>query len=155
MKILSLDLATKTGWAYHDDEGEWFAGLMDFKNQRHEGGGMRYLKFKRWLSHFVDTYAPEAVVYEEVRRHMSTDAAHVHGGLLATLQSLCEARGIPYTGIPVGTIKKRATGKGNAGKQAMVDTARAHWPTLSIVDDNVADALWIGVCGVEMLGVGA
>ena len=41
--------------------------------------------------------------------------------------------------MPVGTIKKHATGKGNASKDEMVASARArgHAPT----DDNEADAL--------------
>ena len=42
-------------------------------------------------------------------------------------------------GVPVGTIKKHATGKGNAGKSEMIVAAkvRGHNP----VDDNEADAL--------------
>ena len=41
--------------------------------------------------------------------------------------------------MPVGTIKKHATGKGNAGKGDVIAsvTARGHAP----VDDNEADAL--------------
>jgi len=41
--------------------------------------------------------------------------------------------------VPVGTIKKHATGKGNAGKEDVIAsvTARGHAP----VDDNEADAL--------------
>jgi crossover junction endodeoxyribonuclease RuvC len=65
---------------------------------------------------------PEAAA--DGRRHMSTDAAHVHGGLLAVMQAECEARQLPYAGIPVGTIKKAATGKGNAGKGEMVPIYR-------------------------------
>ncbi len=45
----------------------------------------------------------------------------------------------PAGRVPVGTIKKHATGKGNASKQEMVACARArgHQPA----DDNEADAL--------------
>lgn len=47
-------------------------------------------------------------------------------------------RGVPE-GIPVGTIKKHATGKGNASKDEMIEAmkARGHSPA----DDNEADAL--------------
>lgn len=46
-----------------------------------------------------------------------------------------------YQGVPVATIKKHATGKGNAGKEEMIAAAKArgHQPT----DDNEADALAI------------
>ena len=45
---------------------------------------------------------------EEVRRHAGTDAAHVYGGLMATLTAWAELRGVPYEGVPVGTIKRFA-----------------------------------------------
>jgi hypothetical protein len=41
--------------------------------------------------------------------------------------------------VPVGTIKKHATGKGNAGKDAVIAAVRA-W-SFDPVDDNEADAL--------------
>ena len=36
-----------------------------------------------------------------------------------------ERSGGRYQGVPVGTIKRHATGKGNAAKQAMITAARA------------------------------
>jgi hypothetical protein len=50
---------------------------------------------------------------------------------------------IQYQGVPVGTVKKHATGKGNSNKDAMVEAARSKWPDIDIKDDNQADALWI------------
>ncbi len=142
-KILALDLATQTGWAC-EGSGVITSGTVGFKGRdRYEGGGMRYLRFRKWLREMIELGKPELVVYEEVRRHMSTDAAHVHGGLLAVMQAELEAKEIPYTGIPVGTVKKVATGKGNASKDEMIAAAKAKWPRENIVDDNQADALWI------------
>lgn len=48
---------------------------------------------------------------------------------------------IPYQGVPVGTIKRHVTGKGNADKQAVIAAikARGYAP----VDDNEADAIAI------------
>jgi Holliday junction resolvasome RuvABC endonuclease subunit len=79
-----------------------------------------------------------------VRAHAGVDAAHAYGGALATVSSWCEERGIPYEGIPVATIKKHATGKGNAKKDAMMAAASSRWPSVTLEDDNHADALWIG-----------
>ena len=82
-----------------------------------------------------------AIHFEEVRRHVGTDAAHVYGGLLATLTAWAELRGIAYQGVPVGTIKRHATGKGNANKEAMMAAARARG--FSPADDNEANAIAI------------
>lgn len=142
MRILALDLATKTGWAFCDGTN-LTSGVENFKGGRYEGGGMRFLRFSQWLASTVQLTGPEVVVYEEIRRHMGADAAHIYGGLLSQLTAYCEQHGIPYKGIPVGTIKKTATGKGNAPKDAMVAAAGKAWPDQQIQDDNQADALWI------------
>ncbi|MDD9929155.1 MAG: hypothetical protein OXR03_25290, partial [Rhodospirillaceae bacterium] len=91
-----------------------------------------------------------AIWFEEGRRHVGTDAAHGFGGLMASLTSWAEIRGIPYQGVPVGTIKKHATGKGNAPKQAMIDAARARG--FSPADDNEADAIAILFWALETKG---
>lgn len=134
MIVLAVDLGTQTGWATQSASGS-----HSFKPGRYEGGGMRYLRFSRWLTELHDLAPFDAVYFEEVRRHNSTDAAHVYGGLMATLTSWCETREIPYEGVPVGTIKKHVTGKGNASKDAVIEAIRAagHAPT----DENEADAL--------------
>lgn len=137
--ILAIDLGTTTGWATLCD-GTITSGSQSFKPQRFEGGGMRFLKFKRWLA---DTKACtdgiDAVYFEEVRRHAGVDAAHAYGGFLAHLTAWCEHHQIPYQGVPVGTIKKHATGKGNAGKLLMFAAAKVRG--YDPIDDNEADAL--------------
>ena len=138
--LLALDLGTTTGWAMLTPGARVVSGTMSFKPGRFEGGGMRYLRFRRWLTELkATTEGIEAVYFEEVRRHAGVDAAHAYGGLLATLTAWCEHHGIPHSGVPVGTIKKHATGKGNASKNEMVAAVRAlgHAPA----DDNEADAL--------------
>ena len=138
--ILALDLGTTTGWALRGSDGAITSGSVGFRPQRFEGGGMRFLRFKRWLAELKDmTGGIHALYFEEVRRHISTDAAHAYGGFLATLTAWCEHHQIPYQGVPVGTIKKHATGKGNASKDDVLSAMRAigHAPA----DDNEADAL--------------
>lgn len=138
--ILALDLGTTTGWALRSSDGAITSGSAGFRPQRFEGGGMRFLRFKRWLAELKDmTGGIHALYFEEVRRHVSTDAAHAYGGFLATLTAWCEHHQIPYQGVPVGTIKKHATGKGNASKDDVLSAMRAlgHAPA----DDNEADAL--------------
>lgn len=138
--ILALDLGTTTGWALRQLDGTISSGTVAFKPQRFEGGGMRFLRFKRWLNELRQTAGDiQSVVLEEVRSHAGVDAAHAYGGFLGHLTAWCEQHHIPYQGVPVGTIKKHATGKGNAGKAAMIAAAQARG--FQPQDDNEADAL--------------
>ena len=149
MTILALDLGTQTGWALTSRDGSITSGSQSFKPQRFEGGGMRFLRFKRWLTDIKQCNdGIDQVVFEEVRRHVGVDAAHAYGGFMGQLTAWCEHHQIPYQGIPVGTIKKHATGKGNASKDEMVAAVRArgHSPA----DDNEADAIALLYLAIEM-----
>jgi Holliday junction resolvasome RuvABC endonuclease subunit len=146
--ILSIDLGTSTGWALYDGLGGFTSGTVSFKPKRFEGGGMRYLRFSRWLNEVIAISGkPDSIYFEEVRRHLGVDAAHAYGGFLSTLTCWCENNHIPYEGIPVGTIKKFISGKGNANKQQVIDEIkkRGHMPN----DDNEADALALLYLAIE------
>ena len=138
MMLLALDLGTKMGWATSGgvEQGKIKSGMQSFATDRFSGGGMRYLKFEKWLN---DMPRPTQVVYEEVRRHAGTTAAHVYGGLMAVLTKWCEANQIPYTSVPVGTIKKFWTGSGNASKGKMI--AEGNKRGFDTKDDNEMDAI--------------
>jgi len=146
MRVVAIDPGTQCGYAFTDDGRAHaeFSGVWNLKPNRFEGGGMRFLRMRRHLDELIDgTAAGQCmVVFEEVRRHMGVDAAHIYGGIIAIIASACELNDIPYQGIPVGTIKKHATGKGNANKKAMVEAAQAKFGP-EVTDDNRADALWI------------
>lgn len=138
--LLAIDLGTQTGWALQTREGTIVSGSESFKPSRFEGGGMRFLRFKRWLTEIKQTVDDlDAVYFEEVRRHAGVDAAHAYGGFMGQLTAWSEHHRIPYQGVPVGTIKKHATGKGNASKEEMIAAARRQG--FDPDDDNEADAL--------------
>lgn len=138
MSVLALDLGTTTGWALRDGAAT-ISDSFNLKGGRFEGGGMRFLRFRAWLAEMHTKLPFTAVFYEEVRAHKGTDAAHIYGGLQATLTSFCEENKIPYEGVPVAAIKKSATGKGNAGKPQMIAAMRKL--NFEPKDDNEADAL--------------
>ncbi len=148
--LLALDLGTSAGWALHNTAGV-ASGTVSLKHTRYDGGGMRFLRFRRWLEQLDVEAGPfEAVYFEEVRRHAGTDAAHVYGGLLGVLTAWCEEYLVAYQGVPVGTIKRFATGKGNADKAAMVDAVRAKG--FNPADDNEADAIAILLWALDTKG---
>ncbi|PTN01254.1 hypothetical protein C8N32_11544 [Rhodovulum imhoffii] len=149
--LLALDLGTTTGWALRAADGLITSGTVSFRPSRYDGGGMRYVRFRAWLERLATDAGPiGAIHFEEVRRHVGTDAAHVFGGLLATLTAWAETAGVPYQGVPVGTIKRHATDKGNAPKEAMIAAARARG--FSPADDNEADAIAILFWAIETAG---
>jgi crossover junction endodeoxyribonuclease RuvC len=137
--MLALDLGTTTGWAVSTD-GHITSGTECFNHDRYSGGGMRFLRFRKWLDEMKAlNNTLDEVYFEEVRRHRGTDAAHVYGGFMGHLTAWCEQHEIPYRGIPVGTIKRFMTGNGSSNKDAMIEAVKAkgHQPK----DDNEADAL--------------
>lgn len=152
--VLALDLGTITGWAIRFPDGAITSGTMRFTPSRFEGGGMRYLRFRHWLGDVSRLAGKvERIVFEEVRAHAGTDAAHAYGGFLAHLAAWCEEQSLAYEGVPVATIKRFATGKGNADKAAMITAMRARGFVPS--DDNEADAIALLLWATDPDGGGA
>lgn len=166
-RVLAIDPGTHCGYAWIDvpqPTPEDFralghqAGVWELKPDRFASQGMRFVHLKRML---IDV-SPDFIVYEQVNfSHKSTAAAQMYWGVVTTLQLFCEEHGVEYAGVTTGVVKKRATGKGNAGKPDMVNAANEFFrlePALSTsksssnTDDNVADALWLLQIGLETYG---
>ena len=111
--ILALDLGTTMGWACRPTDGTVAHGWVSLKGGRFEGGGMRFLRFSRWLT--------ELAWGEQSR--------------------------VPYQGVPVGTIKRHATGRGNADKAAVIEAIQAKGHP--VTNDNEADALALLYWAIE------
>ncbi|MBX9740494.1 MAG: hypothetical protein K2X62_10490 [Beijerinckiaceae bacterium] len=149
--VLALDLGTTTGWALRTADGLITSGAVSFRPSRYDGGGMRYVRFRAWLDQLAKDAGPlSSIHFEEVRRHIGTDAAHLYGGFLATLTAWCEQHDVAYQGAPVGTIKRHVTGRGNADKAAVIAAVRARGYTPA--DDNEADAIAILLWAIETHG---
>jgi Holliday junction resolvasome RuvABC endonuclease subunit len=136
MNILALDLGTKCGWARQTDSGVW-----NLKAKATESIGQRYLNFKKQLNFYSTNI--NLIIYEEVIYHCATEAGRVFGGFQAILQTFCLEESIEYKGVNVSTLKKYATGKGNAKKDDMICAASLKFKGINVIDDNHADALWL------------
>jgi len=151
--ILALDLGTKCGWAITSDDSI-ISGTEHLKiagRNRFEGGGMRFVRFKKFLNELKNSNGVDEVYFEQVvARQPSVAADHAYGGYLACLTAWCEHHDIPYEGIPVGTIKKHITGKGNANKALVVEKIKEMG--FDPCDDNEADALALLDLVTKMLG---
>lgn len=140
MTVLALDFGLNLGWAVYFGPGDIMHGTTSFKPGRFESVGHVFLRFRAWLNEMAEDHGPvETVYFEEVRRHLGVDAAHLYGAFHSHLLAWAEKRKIPWQGVPVGTIKKSACGKGNANKQQVMAAMQAKGFTP--VTDNDADAL--------------
>jgi len=153
VRIIGLDLGTHCGYAYTETDEVVGAqtGCWNFSPKRFEGGGFRYLRFGVALRELIGKgdASKTVVFFEEVGYHRGADAAHVYGAFYGKLQEICDSIGVPYRGVPIGTIKKRATGYGRASKSDMIEAARKMW-RVEMTDDQ-ADAAWVLQCGLDDL----
>lgn len=147
MKILALDLATKTGWAHSDGP----SGVQDFKPRRGDSPGMRWIEFRAWLTRMLLLAPADMIVYEQAH-HRGGAPTHVAHALIGIVEEVAAEQGIEVTNRHSATIKKHAIGKGKGGKELMVKAAKEMWPDVVIIDDNHADSLWLLSLVQEDLG---
>lgn len=136
---LFVDLGTTCGYAVGDRDSR-MSGEWNLKPTRFESWAMRLIHFRRRLEETHKTFKFEHAAFEEVRAHAGVDAAHCYGALMGVLHVFCEEKGIPYEGVPVGTLKKFWTGKGNASKEQMIEACFQR-TGMTPVSHNEADAI--------------
>lgn len=150
-RILALDLGTRTGWAASIPGIGVESGVQIFDLRRGESPGMRFLRFRRWLSGMLETLSPGVVAYE-LAHHRGGPATELAVGLQTRVQELAAARGLEYVSVHTGTLKRHATGSGRAPKGAMIEAARARWPSQTIEGDDQADALCVLAWALDEVG---
>ncbi len=136
MNILSLDVATHCGWCTDTTSGVW-----DLSIKRDESSGMRLIRFKSKLREVCNLEEINLVTFER-SAGFHKNALIVQAELHGVLKIFCEENSIPYRAFSAAEIKKFATGKGNANKEAMVKAAREKYGYAGS-DDNEADAIHI------------
>jgi len=143
MKILSLDCATKTGWAFVENGKVIESGVQDFTKKRGESNGILFLRFRCWLKGIVNALRPDVVVYE--RAHFRGGAAtELCVGLQTRVQEVASEAQIEYSAYDATQIKKFATGSGKADKADIIIKVK---PIIGRdpIDDNEADAVMIAL----------
>jgi hypothetical protein len=138
--ILALDLGTTTGWALRGSDGHITSGSESFRPQRFEGGGMRFLRFKRWLTEIKQSCdgidactSRKCAATSRPTRPTPTAASSPRSprGASTTRSRIRACRSARSRSTPPA----RATPARMSGGASV--TARGHAP----VDDNEADAL--------------
>lgn len=87
-------------------------------------------------------------------RHFGgASSREIANGFSTRVQEYCARRGIDHGTVYPTTLKKFATGRGNAPKGAMLAAARERLGYRGL-DDNEADALWILAWAREQYSLG-
>ena len=154
MNIISLDLATKMGWATHSN-GVIKHGARNFSLGKMDAPGQRWEDFRKCILELSRSFNTDchAIYFEKVEAHGPGGAytAQVYGGWIAHLQHWCMLNHIPMHSVGVKTVKNHWTGSGNANKDMMI--AEAKMRGFNPEDDNAADALGILSFGLHEQGI--
>lgn len=138
-RVVGLDLSlTATGIAYSNGS----TGLVKPLSR----GDARLAEIRGEVRTAV--VAADLVVIEDavVRSSAAVAIGMVHGAVRVMLQT-----GPPYVLIPPATLKKFATGKGNADKTAMA-VALLKRAGLELPTSDEVDAWWLRAAGLQLLG---
>jgi len=151
MLILGLDIASKTGYSFYDTKKKKVlkSGIIDLTKKRGESSGMLFLKFRTWINEVASTLSIDLVAYEQ-SHHRGGASTEITVNLTGRIQEICAQYNIDYTTIHSGTLKKFATGKGNADKDEMKAKA-SKIIGREVVDDNEADAIHISMWAEKYL----
>jgi Holliday junction resolvasome RuvABC endonuclease subunit len=152
LKVLALDLGTKTGFAYNTDDGKLHAGthvlaspkeITLWRKQRFDRRlDLRPIRLYQWLMHRLSESKPQILIFEDVMFSTTALATQMWATLRCALWMAAYDANIPIECVPVGTLKKFVTGNGHATKEAMEASVKTRWPDAwnSKLDDNAVDA---------------
>lgn len=157
-RILALDPATTTGWAFWSIGRELpDYGVRLFKKRPTDHPGQRFHEYKVFLHELILHHTPEVIYYEEPLfpgKRTARGNLTVSFGFEAILHMVTSQYGIECVPVHPGTLKKWATGNGRADKEEMISTAsRLTGVALTPKQDNEADALCLVVYGANQEGV--
>lgn len=153
-KLLTLDLATYTGWASGSPDvqsaGEVRVGSIRLPATGDDIG--RYLDaFDTWLNSMISVEDPGLIVYEApIISAGKTDinTARKLMGLGGHTEFVGLRRFVQVREINIGTIKKELAGNGRADKDAMIAAAKAEG--VDVKDEHQADAFGIWKTAVRL-----
>lgn len=154
MRILALDLGTHTGYAYHG-LGGFNSGtkilatpkqLREAKERRLDRrGDIRVIAFWEWLTQLHVENQFDTVVFEDVQFSSSTAQTQLWSSFRAAVWLAFP--GVLIEAVPVGTLKKFASGSGAADKPTMLAALVRRFPEFitlgKVQDDNEIDACWL------------
>lgn len=153
MNCLALDLGTSTGYAFNNgDHFEYGTWLLASDKEVTTWGKDRYrrrcdprvLRLHATLVMLQDKYNFAHVVFEDVQFGSTTYQTQLWASFRAAVWLVIPAARIEC--VPVGTLKKFATGHGGATKEMMAAALARKHPEIHLTDastDDTVDAIWL------------
>lgn len=92
------------------------------------------------------------VAMEGPSLHSSGAFQHDRAGLWWMVRERLHRAQIWVAVVPPASLKKFATGKGNASKMNMLAAAIRRFPNVDVQNDNEADALWLAAAASQHYG---
>lgn len=158
MNILAIDLGTHVGYCYNVKD-EIHAGTRTLATPKEvTAWGKERLDRRKdprveRMCELVSGFGTfDAIIFEDVEFVKSRKQAHLWSAL-RTAAWLCGHSPV-YECVATGTLKKFATGMGNADKAIMGAALQARHPDRWSpgYDDNAVDAIWLHIWGQHHLG---
>ncbi len=150
MKILAIDPSKRnTGWAVIDS-ARWArlaSGEQSF--QQYDDYADLGGAFEAWLIATCRRWRVDVVAVE--RPPMRGASTYLLFGLCWTVHRVGHHLGLRRLETGPSELKKWATGKGDAGKPAMVEAARRAFPGYEPAGHDEADALLIGAWSATVI----
>ena len=146
MITLALDLGTDMGFAIMHDGKLLESGSVNLKQAiiRSCEDGAKWAVLVRHLVAWMYSYPDlKYIAYENVQFTTSSSMSRSWFGALAIVSYISDYYKIQLVGYPIATIKKYATGRGNAIKADMVKAVELNFGK-HVDSDDEADAICIG-----------
>lgn len=141
MRILALDPANACGFAHSD--GHY--GVWNLTTSGTEHAGRRLNRLADLIRQAHADWGFDRIVYEDAGFGAGRGQLHtmaMHNELRGIIKATACYLGLPFEGYKPTTIKKFATGSGNAKKPQMIAALKTRLG-IETTNDNIADALWI------------
>lgn len=153
MRIVGIDPSlTGTGIAIVED-GRVTVRTVKSKGTAGDGLVDRRLRL-RYLadSALHDAMCADLLVIEAPAYNSRTGHQHDRSGLWWLLVERALGNYVHVAEVTTGGVKRYATGKGNAGKDAVLLAVARRFPDVAVTDNNQADALILAAMGARHLG---
>ena len=141
MRILALDMGNTTGWSHSKHTG----GIWRVKRRGEKlGERQRRERLRQMLTHVWEDHrlGIDIIHYEKTYHHRKGTQITSQGRLEQYVRGWAQDHKIPHVGHTAHSIKRFATGNGQASKATMLALAHQTWPELIINSDH-ADARWL------------
>lgn len=151
MRVLAIDPGSQCGFAVIGPRGIEVSGVWQLAPGRGESPGARYLRLRARLQEVKEAFPDLRLVAYEQAHQRGGAATEYAVGCSTHIQSWCAEHRIDHASFHSATIKKWATGKGNAGKDELIRIGRLKFSPVTQTSDEV-DALWIASLAWDQYG---